>query len=127
MELRWRLRPPRDRDRDWDFQKSDGEYGKEITTEAAKNHEPTDGRLRDAGTLTDSIRRMCEADWKLFTIVLNNALYFDGRVVPPEAVASYAQELDEIVDILLPLFAGQATLEPNSIRRMRPRKKCCGF
>ena len=61
---------------------------------------------------------MCEADlvcrrlapaWKLVTIVLNHALSFDCCVVPPEALASYAEELYEIVDALM--FAGQDRLE----------------
>ena len=37
---------------------------------------------------------------------------------PPEALASYAQELDEIVETL-PLFVGQDRLEHVSIKRMR--------
>ena len=58
---------------------------------------------------------MCEADlerrrlapaWKLVTIVLNSVLSFDCCVVPPEALASYAQELDEIVDALMPNVCG---------------------
>ena len=69
-----------------------------------KSHEPTDNRLRNARVLADGITQMCEADlecrrlalaWKLVTIVLNNALSFDCCVVPPEAMASYAQQLDE--------------------------------
>ena len=43
-------------------------------------------------------RRFAPA-WKLVTIT--------DAFVPPEAMASQAQELDEIVDALLPLFAGQ--------------------
>ena len=42
-------------------------------------------------------------------------------------MASYAQELDEIVDALLLLFAGQDRLEPLSIKRMRLPRKCGGF
>ena len=70
---------------------------------------------------------MCEADlecrrlapaWKLVTTVLNNALSFDCCVVPPEALASYAQELDEIVEVLFPLFVGQDQLESHTIKRM---------
>ena len=104
---------------------SDGEYRTEITTEAEKSHEPTDNRLRNARMLPDGIRQVCEADlecthlapaWKLVTIVLNNALSFDCCVVPPEAMASYAQELDEIVEALFPLFVGQDRLEPSLSR-----------
>ena len=71
---------------------------------------------------------MCEGDldcrrlapaWKLVTIVSNSALSFDCCVVPPEAMASYAQELDEIVAALLPLFACQDRLEHVSVKRMR--------
>ena len=106
---------------------SDGEYRTENTTAALKNHEPTSGRLQIARILADKIRRMCEADlecrrlapaWKLDTIVLNNALSFDCCVVPPKALASYAQELDEIVDALLPMFVGQDRREHASIERM---------
>ena len=106
---------------------SDGEYRTEITTAARTNHEPTSGRLQNARILADRIRRMCEAGlecrrleaawWKLLTNVLNNALSFDCCVV--EARASYAQEHDEIVDALLPLFVGHA-----SIKRMRLLKEC---
>ena len=90
---------------------SDGEYLTEITTGARINHEPTSGRLQSARILAGKIRQMCEADlecrrlapaWKLVTIVLNNALSFNCCVVPLEALASYAQELDEIVEALLP-------------------------
>ena len=42
-------------------------------------------------------RRLAPA-WKLVAIVSNNALSFDCCVVPPEALASYARELDEIAD-----------------------------
>ena len=61
---------------------SDGEYRTEIPTEARKSHEPTNSRLRNARMLADRIRQMCEAvlacrrvapDWKLVTIVPNNA------------------------------------------------------
>ena len=47
---------------------------------------------------------MCEVDlecrrrapaWKLVTTVVNNALSFDCCAVPPEALSSCAQELDE--------------------------------
>ena len=71
---------------------------------------------------------MCEADlecrrlapaWKLVTIVLNNALSFDCCVVPPGALASYAQDLDEIVEALFSLFVGQDRLEPLTGKRMR--------
>ena len=101
---------------------SDGEYRTEIPTEARKSHEPTNSRLRNARMLADRIRQMCEAvlacrrvapDWKLVTIVPNNALSFDCCGVPPEALASYAQELDEIVEALFPLFVGQDWLEPH--------------
>ena len=111
---------------------SDGEYRTEITETGAKDHEPTQGRLQRARALADKVRQMCEADldcrrlapaWKLVNIVLNNALSFDCCVVPPEALASHAQELDEIVDALLPLFAGQDRLEHASIRRMRLPKQ----
>ena len=107
---------------------SDGEYRTEITTEARKSHEPTDNRLRNARVLADGIRQMCEADlecrrlapaWKLVTIVLNNALPTDCCVVPPEAMASYAQQLDEIVEALFPLFVGQDRLDPLTVKRMR--------
>ena len=78
--------------------------------------------------LADRIKQMCEADlecrrlapaWKLVTIVLNNALSFDCCVVPLEALASYAPELDEIVEALFPLFVGQDRLESHTILRMR--------
>ena len=107
---------------------SDGEYRTEITTEARKSHEPTSSRLRNARKLADRIKQMCEADlecrrlapaWKLVTIVLNSALSFDCCVVPPEALALYAQELDEIVEALFLLFAGQDQLEPHTIKRVR--------
>ena len=52
-------------------------------------------------------------------IVLNNAFSFDCCVVPPEALASHAQELDEIVEALFPLFVGQERLEPHTFKRMR--------
>ena len=115
---------------------SDGEYRTEITTEARKNREPTSGRLRSARMLTDRIRHMCEADlecrrlvpaWKLVLIVLNCALSLDCCVVLPEALASYAQELDEIVEALFPLFVGQDGLEPLTIKRMRLPKNAGGF
>ena len=115
---------------------SDGEYRTEITTGARRNHEPTSGRLQSARILADKIRQMCEADlecrrlapaWKLVTIVLNNALSFDCCVVPPEALASYAPELDEIVEALLPLFVGQDRLEHASIKRMRLPRNAGGF
>ena len=107
---------------------SDGEYRTEITTGRRRHHEPTSGRLQSARALAGKIRQMCEADlecrrlalaWKLVTIVLNNALSFDCCVVPPEALASYEQELDEIVEALLPLFVGQDRLEHATIKRMR--------
>ena len=99
---------------------SDGDYWTEITTEARKNHEPTSSGLPNARMLADRIRQMCEADlecsrapaWKLVTIVLNNASSFNCCVVPPEALASYAQELDEIVEALFSLFVGEDRLEP---------------
>ena len=106
---------------------SDGEYRTEITTEA---HEPASSRLRNARMLADRIKQVCEADlecrrfapaWKLVTIVLNNALFFDCCVVPPEALASYAQELDEIVEALFPLFVGQDQLESHTKRMRLPR------
>ena len=115
---------------------SDGEYRTEITTQGKKDREPTRDRFQNARILANKIGQMCEADfdcrrlapaWKLVTIVLNNALTFDCCVVPPEAMASYAQELDEIVDKLLPLFAGQDRLEPISIKRMRLPRKSGGF
>ena len=71
---------------------------------------------------------MCEADlecrrlapaWKLLTTVLNNALSFDCGVVPPDALASYAQELDEIVDALMPMDMGQERQE-----QVSPSKEC---
>ena len=86
--------------------------------------------------LANKIRQMCEADlycrrlapaWKLVNIVLNSALSFDSCVVPPEALASHAQEFDETVDALLPLFAGQDRLEHASIRRTRLPKQFGGF
>ena len=108
----------------------------EITTQGKKDQEAARGRLRNARILADKIKQMCEADlacrrlapaWKLVTIVLNNALSFDSCVVPPEAIASYAQEIDELVDALLPLFAGQHRFEPVSIKRMRLPRKFGGF
>ena len=59
--------------------------------------------------------------------VLNNALSFDCCVVPPEALASYAQELDEIVETLFPLFVGQDRLEPLTVKRMRLLGNAGGF
>ena len=82
------------------------------------------------------IRQMCKAYlecrrlapvWKLVTIILNNALTFDCCVVPPEALASYAQELDEIVEALLPLLLGQDRLEHATIKRMRLPRNPGGF
>ena len=79
---------------------------------------------------------MCDADlecrrlapaWKLVTIVLNNALSFDCWVVPSEALASFAQELDEMVDALMPMFVGQDRLEHFSINRMRLFRNAGGF
>ena len=66
---------------------NEGEYRTEITTEARKSHEPTNSRLRNARMLADRIQQMCD-------IVSNNTLSFDCCVVPPEALASYAQQLD---------------------------------
>ena len=115
---------------------SEGEYRTEITAGARRNQEPTSERLQHARILADKIRQMCEADldyrrlapaWKLVTIVLNNALSFDCCVVPPEALASYAQELDEIVETLLPLFVGQDRLQHVSIKRMRLPRYAGGF
>ena len=86
--------------------------------------------------LADRIKLMCEADlecrhfapsWKLGTIVLNNASSFDCCVVPPEALASYAQELDKIVKALFPLFVGQDRLESHTIKRMRLPRNAGGF
>ena len=42
-------------------------------------------------------------------------------------LASYAQELDEVVDVLLPLLVGQDLLEHASIQRMRLSKNAGGF
>ena len=115
---------------------SDGEYRTEITTGARRNHEPTSGRLHSARILAGKIRQMCKAylecrrlapAWKLVTIILNNALTFDCCVVPPEALASYAQELDEIVEALLPLLLGQDRLEHATIKRMRLPRNPGGF
>ena len=90
---------------------SDGGHRTVITAairQKSRTHERQTTKNADAA---DWMRRMYEADlecrrlapaWKLVTIVLNNALSFDSCVVPPEALASYAQELDEIVDALLP-------------------------
>ena len=75
--------------------------------------------------LADRIR-LAQA-WKLVAIVLNNALSFDCCVVPPEALASYAQELDEIVEALFPLFEGQDWLESHTIKRMRLPRIASGF
>ena len=78
--------------------------------------------------LADRIKEMCEADlecrrhapaWKLVTVVLNNAVSFDCCVVPPEALASHEQELDEIVEALFLLFVEQDRLESHTIKRMR--------
>ena len=116
---------------------SDGEYRTEITTEARKSHEPTSSRLRNVRMLADGIRQMSEADmecrrpalaWKLVPIVLNSALSFDCCVVPPEAMASYAKELDnDIVEALFPLFVGQDRLEPLTVKRMRLPRNAGGF
>ena len=97
---------------------SDGECRTESTTGARQSHEPTSGQLRNARMLADRIRQMCEADlecrrlapaWKPVITVLNNAFSFDCCVVPPEALASYAQELDEIVEALFSLFFVKST------------------
>ena len=115
---------------------SDGEYLTEITTEARKSHEPTNSRLRNARMLADRIKQMCDADlecrrfapaWKLVTLVFNKALSFDCCVVPHESLASYAQELDEIVEALFPLFVGQDRLESHTIKRMRLPRIAGGF
>ena len=112
---------------------SDGEYRMEITTEARKNHKPTNNRLPNARVLADKIKQMCEADlecrrpapaWKLVSIVLSSALYFDCCVVPPEAMASYTQELDEIVEAM---FVGQDRFEPLTVKRMRLPGNAGGF
>ena len=96
---------------------SDGEYRTEIQSD----------RLQKTRILADRIRRMCEADlecrrlapaWKLVTIVWNNALSFDCCVVPPGALASYAQELVEIVDALLPCLWDKTDLST------LPSKEC---
>ena len=101
-----------------------------------KSHEPTSDKLQTERVLADRIRWMCEADlecrhlasaWKLVTIVLNNALSFGCCVVPPEALASSAQELDENVDALLPMFVGQDRLEHASIKRMSLPRNAGGF
>ena len=60
-------------------------------------------------------------------LFLNNALFFDCCVVPPEALASYAQELDETVDALMPMFVGQDRLEHVPIKRMRLPRYARGF
>ena len=65
--------------------------------------------------------------WKLVTVVLSNAFSFDCCVVPPDALASYAQELDEIVDALIPMFVGQDRLEHVSIKRMCLPRNAGGF
>ena len=46
---------------------------------------------------------------------------------PPEGLTSYAQELDETVDALLPLFVEQDRLEHVSIKRMRLPRNAGGF
>ena len=101
---------------------SDGEYRTERTTEARESREPTSGRLRNARMLADRIRQMCEADLECRRLALAWKL-----IVPPEALASYAQELDEIVEALFPLFAGQDWLEPLTIKRMRLPRNAGGF
>ena len=40
---------------------------------------------------------------------------------------SYAQELDEIVEALFPLFAGQDRLEPLTVKGMRLPRNAGGF
>ena len=76
---------------------------------------------------------MCEADlkcrrlapaWKLVATVLNNAMSFDCCAVPPEALVSYAQELDDIVDALMPMFVGQDRLEHVSIKKNAFAQEC---
>ena len=42
-------------------------------------------------------------------------------------LASYAQELDEIVEALFPLFVEQVRLEPHTIKRMRLSRIAGGF
>ena len=115
---------------------SDGEYRTEIRAGARRSQEPTSERLQNARILAGKITQMCEADldcrrlapaWKLVTIVLNNALPFDCCAVPPEALASYAQELHKIVDALLPLFVGQDRFEHATIKRMRLPRNAGGF
>ena len=53
----------------------------------------------------------------LATFDLNDALSVYCSVVPPEALISYAQELDGIVGALLPLFVGLDRLEHVSIKK----------
>ena len=53
--------------------------------------------------------------------------FLDCCVVPPEAVASYAQEVDEIVEALFTLFAGQDRLELFTVKRMRLPRNAGGF
>ena len=76
---------------------------------------------------------MCEADlkcrrlapaWKLVTSVLNNAMSCDCCVVPPEALVSRTQELDDIVDALMPMFVGQDRLEHVSIKKNAFSQEC---
>ena len=85
--------------------------------------------------VTDRIRQMCEADLECRRPCsrleagdhcFDNALSFDCCVVPPKALASYAQELDEIVD-LFSLFVGQDWLESLTIKRMRLPRNAGGF
>ena len=63
----------------------------------ATNLQATDYKKRDADVLLQT------GNW--------SALSFDCCVVPPEELVSYAQELDEIVDALLPMFVGQDRLD----------------
>ena len=117
---------------------SDGEYRTEIAAEAPKNREPTSGGLQNARMLADRIRQMCEADlecrrlapaWKLVTIVLNNALPYLLTVALSRLKPwlHYAQELDEVVEALFPLFVGQDRLEPLTVKRMRLPRNAGGF
>ena len=55
-------------------------------------------------------RRFAAAQ-NLVTVVLISALSFDCCVVPPAALTSHAQELDEMVDASLPMPVGQDRLE----------------
>ena len=109
---------------------SDGEHRTQITTTARKGREPTSDGLQKARILADGC---VQQTWNAHVLLLPGnhcfepCLSFDSGVVPPEALASHAQALDESVDALMPMFVGQDRLEHVSIKRMRLPRIAGGF